>query len=389
MEVLNYAYEYNDDSKFASEFKDESDHSLNEDERKNYIRFGSMKVPSDHSNLLMLGAPGTGKTALLMNLVNDLDKLGKKAIIYDYNGEYVSKFYDPSKDTIINILDKRGTFINVLESVKTDYDVELTSNILVKEEDKNIFFVELERIILRRIINECIKENKLSNTGLFELLDSENVDSIIKDTVDVSQLSTKSAIATLRSKLSWIKYTDNYNFSIDEWVKDSNSRFIFITGNPKVDNIIKSSAYVFIVKVLSSYKKLNDTYIILDNLTFNHNVPFLDKVIAEGRENRVSIVCSGYELRSMFSDDRTTIMSYDSLTNFRHFIILRQNNVENAKSILSKLGNFTIEDELLNLNDLEIKVKLNDVWNNAMIVPNKLESIANNFIFKDDIKQYF
>ena len=62
---------------------------------------------SEVEHMILVGSSGTGKSTTIKNLLPQIRRRKNKAIIIDIKGEYVSKFYDPSKDFIINPFDTR------------------------------------------------------------------------------------------------------------------------------------------------------------------------------------------------------------------------------------------------------------------------------------------
>ena len=60
----------------------------------------------EQQHTLGIGRSGSGKTTLVLQQINDLRKVGAKAVIYDPKADYFSRFYDPSKgDILFNPLD--------------------------------------------------------------------------------------------------------------------------------------------------------------------------------------------------------------------------------------------------------------------------------------------
>jgi hypothetical protein len=74
------------------------------------ITFNKMPIPKDsqRQHILVSGTTGSGKTNFVNELVPQIRKSGEKAIIVDINGSFVSQFFDPEQDILLNPLDERS-----------------------------------------------------------------------------------------------------------------------------------------------------------------------------------------------------------------------------------------------------------------------------------------
>ena len=65
----------------------------------------------ESSHLLIMGDSGTGKSALIRQLLGQLEGRGDTAIVYDPAVEYTPQFYTPKRgDVILNPLDARAPY---------------------------------------------------------------------------------------------------------------------------------------------------------------------------------------------------------------------------------------------------------------------------------------
>ncbi|MDL1979402.1 MAG: DUF853 family protein, partial [Deltaproteobacteria bacterium] len=77
---------------------------------KTDLPFGQVRMPvsAENRHTLIVGSPGTGKTQCLSGIIERLKQRDERAIIYDFKGDLVSKFYEPDRDYIFNPLDQRS-----------------------------------------------------------------------------------------------------------------------------------------------------------------------------------------------------------------------------------------------------------------------------------------
>ena len=76
-------------------------------QKKGALSIGGVAVPEafEPEHILLVGAPGTGKTNLITTMLEGVRKAGKRAIVYDTAGSFVEKFYRPGRDILLNPLD--------------------------------------------------------------------------------------------------------------------------------------------------------------------------------------------------------------------------------------------------------------------------------------------
>src|SRR5574341_87240 len=71
----------------------------------------TLSVPriEENEGLLLLGDPGTGKSQVIHQLLDNIAKRKPQeaAVVYDPAGEFIEKHYDPNSDIVLNPLDAR------------------------------------------------------------------------------------------------------------------------------------------------------------------------------------------------------------------------------------------------------------------------------------------
>jgi hypothetical protein len=112
------------------------------DEMKEMIRIPT-RAESQH--IQFIGDTGAGKSALMFQVLRQVQGLGDSAIVYDPAREYVRRFYSPERgDVILNPLDKRCPYWGPAEELRSRSEAKALSVSLFQppQDRKGEFFIE-------------------------------------------------------------------------------------------------------------------------------------------------------------------------------------------------------------------------------------------------------
>ena len=76
-----------------------------------------LPVSAETEHVFIIGKPGVGKSVLAYSIVEQLIDSGRKAVVYDFKGDFLSKFYDEKHDLIFNPLDERSVKWNIIDEI--------------------------------------------------------------------------------------------------------------------------------------------------------------------------------------------------------------------------------------------------------------------------------
>ena len=132
--------------------------------------------PVEPQHILMLGAPGSGKSVALKSLIKTIrDRMGDGAVIHDPTGEFVSLFYDPARDLIINPLDARHAPWSLWTDLLPGEEATLAKAIIPSAEGDNQYFSDAAQATLEVLFQQTDTIDDLVRAGL-----SETNDQLIK-----------------------------------------------------------------------------------------------------------------------------------------------------------------------------------------------------------------
>jgi len=308
------------------------------------------------------GTTGSGKSNGIKELMDQIRSRGDKAIIYDMSCNFIEEFYRPKRDIILNPMDIRGESWHLWKECRdsADYDSLAAAQIPMPLSMQDPFWVNAARTIFSAAAFEMRKDSDRNIIKLLRYLltaDLERMESYLKGTeaetlasrkTEKTAVSIKSVLATYLKSMKYIKDEAN-PFSIRQWVKnDHEKNWLFISSIDDRHETLKPliTAWLDIaVNALMSLPKCKDRriWLILDELTSLHRLPYLRKTLAKARKfgGCVVVGIQNYaELEEEYGSKGARSIS--SLLNTRYFF--RVPDPEIAKWSAQNFGETIIEE---------------------------------------------
>jgi type IV secretory pathway TraG/TraD family ATPase VirD4 len=230
---------------------------------KGDLPFGSFRLPwkEETKHCLTIGRPGTGKTVFLSQVVERLSERKAKGVIYDFKGDYVSRFYDPSRDIIFNPLDKRCKGWNLFDDIKTKLDINtIASSLIPSVYAGDTFWNDAARGVFSGILHYLWQHDLKTNVGIWQgvTASGESIHRWLRTTPegqtgfryieDASGKQALSVFATMMQYTSAFEYMSQgeSGFSVTEWLSDDKPGFIFVTNQSDVKDTLKPILSLFI-----------------------------------------------------------------------------------------------------------------------------------------------
>lgn len=131
---------------------------------------GSIPIPVsiETLNFLFAGAPGSGKTLAFFQVLSSVRERGMPALIADMGGEFVSRFYRPDRDKIINPFDERGVNWSPFAEMKSSFDAaRLAMSMIPTGADSNSReWNGYTRTVLEAILERLFESGQATNQQL-------------------------------------------------------------------------------------------------------------------------------------------------------------------------------------------------------------------------------
>ena len=275
------------------------------------LPFGSVILPRKYEaeHVMIAGKTRVGKTVALMQQLVAIRDAGLPAVVYDFKGEYVEKFYRPGVDHIANPLDERGIKWNIFDDIDNIPDISaVTGSLIPQGGGEEHFWCAAAQDVLRGVVSGLHPQGRCSNEDLWKALFSkiQNIAQICDSTEQgaaglkyIEDTSGKQALivgAVLMSYVSWLEFACNGSgFSIKKWIDEPKGSFIFITGRPEVENTLRPYISLLIdllgKRLLSvSDDKKRRIYFVLDEFGNLQKLPSIKRLLTAGGSKGATVL---------------------------------------------------------------------------------------------------
>ena len=211
--------------------------------RKGSFAIGGVPVPDafEPEHILICGAPGTGKTNIIVKMLGGMRKQGKRAIVYDTAGTFVEKFYRPGHDILLNPLDDRADCWSPWVDVPRDYHYDQIAESTIPDKGGDPFWAKAARGTLVAVLRKLARHERTLVSGLLETVlrsplktlasfaEGTDAAAFISMEGDRTSAGIRAELASVMRSFSYLDDTAD-GFSIRDWVaNEEDDSWLFIT----------------------------------------------------------------------------------------------------------------------------------------------------------------
>ncbi|WP_027360790.1 type IV secretion system DNA-binding domain-containing protein [Desulforegula conservatrix] len=346
-------------------------------DKNRYLPFGKdikLPVAYETKHLLLVGSTGSGKTVLLSRIINAAIKRKNNCVIYDYKGDYSSKFFNKKTDHLFNPLDDRCLKWNVFNDIENNDDIEAFSASLIPPAigSDSKFWNDAARDVLTGIIVYLHQNNKKTNKDIWETitLDIKDIAELLKKTPGAERgyayIQYESSTQALNIVGRLIHYTKSFeylqhidgSFSIRKWLQDPKFN-IFVSNHSNTKDYLKPILSAFVDLMGRHFISLkNDSYrrvfFFLDDFgTLQHLPSILNLQIfgtSKGASVWIGIQDLG-QLENIYGKDISSIITRACSNS----VYLRVSDPITSQYLSDKIGKavFSVSKERYSMGDLD------------------------------------
>lgn len=308
----------------------------------------------ESSHLLLMGDSGTGKSALIRQLLCQLEARGDTAIVYDPALEYTPQFYTPERgDVILNPLDARTPCWSPGDELRHEAEaLTLATSLFPDRPNENPFFTEGPRRIFAHLLTFRPTAEELASW----LCDDTELDRRVQGTPYASIIDRQApaqrsgVLASLNMVADTLKLLPSPSeadrrWSALAWARDRQG-WLFLTSTPETrTRLVPLTSLWLDMLVLRLMNRgrpgPRPVWFVLDELASLQRLPQLHTAVTENRKSNNPVVL-GFQGRSQletrYGHDAEAMLSQPATK-----IFLRTSEPYAAKWISDTIGEIEIE----------------------------------------------
>jgi type IV secretory pathway TraG/TraD family ATPase VirD4 len=303
-----------------------------------------------------MGATGTGKSAIIRQLLVQIRSRGDQAIIYDPGGTYLSLFYDPAAgDIVLNPLDARCPYWTPGDELRPGAEhaesLTMAHALFPAQQGTNPFFTDQPRRLMAYLLTKRPSPKQLIEW----LTDADFLQDLLKKTGFAHTLSLDApeqrsgVLASLNVVTDSLKVLPEEDdcrgrWSAAAWAPKRRG-FIFLTSTPQTRArlIPLQSLWLdtLILRLMDGGPERPPTWFVLDEVASLNRLPQLHTAVTENRKhnNPIVIGCQGRsQLESRYGQDAETMIAQPATK-----ILLRTSEPAAAEWASKAIGEIEIE----------------------------------------------
>ncbi|OAN55354.1 type IV secretion system DNA-binding domain-containing protein [Sphingobium sp. TCM1] len=324
--------------------------------RKGSFAIGGVPVPDafEPEHILICGAPGTGKTNIIVKMLSGMRKQGKRAIVYDTAGTFVEKFYRPGHDILLNPLDDRADCWSPWVDVPRDYHYDQIAESTIPDKGGDPFWAKAARGTLVAVLRKLARHERTLVSALLETVlrsplktlasfaEGTDAAAFISMEGDRTSAGIRAELASVMRSFSYLDDTAD-GFSIRDWVaNEEDDSWLFITVKADQLPSLRPLVTVWLDIAISAIMSLPPArkrrlYCVIDELPTLQKLPSLSDFLARARKYGGCGILgfqSYPQLEATYGiQDAAAITGYCST-----WVALRANDTPTAKHVSENLG---------------------------------------------------
>ena len=256
---------------------------------------------TETQHLLVTGGTGSGKTNCFHHILPQVRHKGQKAIIIDTTGAFVKKYYDPTKDVLLNPFDERGVAWHPWAECENafDYDNFAESIIPPTHHDQENYWRTAARALLSAVMQKLRNTQKTSELAHWlHFVPLDQLAEFVQDTkaaahLDINSEKTAASIRSVAASfLGSLEYLQDTNtpFSIKNWVQNSSQEgWLFLYSNPSQRSALNSLLSCWFSTGIRSLLQMTPdqnrrVWFVVDELPTLQKLKELDSLVTESRK---------------------------------------------------------------------------------------------------------
>jgi type IV secretory pathway TraG/TraD family ATPase VirD4 len=264
-----------------------------------------LRIPTraEAQHMQIIGDTGAGKSALMFQVLRQVQSRGDAAIVYDPAREFVKRFYDPSRgDVILNPLDKRCPYWGPADELRSRSEARALAASLFQppQDKKGEFFIESPQKIFAFLMAYGPTPDELVEW----MSNPEEIDRRLKGTEHAHLIDSRAhqqragvlaSLGLVADSLRLLpKLEGNGSWTATEWA-EKREGWIFLTSLPAEREALRPLQSLWIdwlvLRLLNEPTQAQRrVWFVIDELASLQKLPQLHTAITEARKSRNPVV---------------------------------------------------------------------------------------------------
>ena len=265
-----------------------------------------LRIPraNEAQHIEIIGDTGSGKTTLIMQMLQQIKDRGDSAIIYDPACEFVRRFYNPGQDVILNPLDKRCPYWGPAEELRRKAEAKAIAASLYQptSDKKGEFFTETPQKIFAHLLTfgptpQQLVEWMSNPEEIDQRVENTEVASILAPGAQQQRAGVLASLGLIADSLRLLPtkaQAGNKTWSATRWAEKRHG-WIFITSKPAEREALRPLQSLWIdllvLRLLNTPEPdQKAVWFVLDELASLQRLPQLHTAITENRKSKNPLI---------------------------------------------------------------------------------------------------
>jgi hypothetical protein len=265
-----------------------------------------LRIPAraEAQHIQIIGDTGSGKSALMFQVLRQARNRGESAIVYDPAREFVKRFYDPARgDVILNPLDQRCPYWGPAQELRSRSEAKALASSLFQppQDKKGEFFIESPQKIFAFLMAYGPTPDEL----VAWMSNPDEIDRRLKGTEHVHLIDPRAhqqragvlaSLGLVADSLRLLPKRDASNgiWTATDWA-EKRQGWIFLTSLPAEREALRPLQSLWIdwlvLRLLNEPTEAQKrVWFIIDELASLQKLPQLHTAITEGRKGKNPVV---------------------------------------------------------------------------------------------------
>jgi hypothetical protein len=367
------------------------------------VNIQGIRLPhgSDCTHIATAGATRSGKSTLLMNLLEQARQRHEPALVYDPDGGYIASFLQ-ERDIVLNPLDQRFPGWSPWQEVNAPYHYDDVGQALSAPAQavsgEATWWHTMGGLLIAEALRALGHRHERTNEALVRAIATmtqSELETLLAGT-SAAVLTAKEGERMMQSvrgtaieRVRCLSYVPDGNFSIRRWVQNPGSSCCFLSASSDQREMLRPLITAWLAVAISAFLLRPESsprlWLFVDEFASLYQIPRFFQLLAEGAKHRVCVVI-GMQTVAQVERLYGSAGARDLLSHPQTSVIFRAADWETARWSAERLGGYHVreirESEQYGVSTARDGLTLSEHdHRNTVVLPEELQRLPNHEYF--------